>query len=76
MQEFNHNKITELRTKEGLTIAEFAEKIGTTKQAVSAWETGASVPRVGLLLRICNVFGVALPFFISPVIQSERQEVA
>lgn len=76
MTQFEHSKITELRLEKSLTIEEFAAKLGTTKQAVSAWETGASMPRVALLLRMCNAFGVELSFFMVDVNQSEQQEVA
>ena len=42
-----------LRTKAGLTQTELAEKIGTHKQVISAWENGRSnisKPYVQLLL--------------------------
>jgi len=71
---FEPTRITDLREKEGLTIQAFAAQIGTTKQAVSAWETGAAQPRVGTLIRICNSFNVPLIFFIYDVHQSEQQQ--
>lgn len=40
--------ILELRTKNGLAQEELAEKIFVTRQAVSRWETGETVP--GMLL--------------------------
>ena len=36
--------ILELRTKNGLSQDELAEKIYVTRQAVSRWETGETVP--------------------------------
>ena len=38
------NVLFELRTKRGFTQDELAEKIHVTRQAVSRWETGETVP--------------------------------
>ena len=38
------NVILELRTKSGLSQEELAEKIMVTRQAVSRWENGETVP--------------------------------
>ena len=41
--------IVELRTKKGLSQEELAEKIFVTRQAVSRWETGETVPNTETL---------------------------
>ena len=38
-------KIKEARLAKGWTQAELGEKVGVTKQAITAWETGHSRPR-------------------------------
>ena len=40
--------ILELRTKTGLSQDELAEKVFVTRQAVSRWETGETVPNTKL----------------------------
>lgn len=72
MLQFDHEKISELRKAQDLTIEEFAKKIRTTKQTVSAWELGAVQPRLSLLVRMCNIFNVKLSFFMVTVHQSEQ----
>ena len=37
-------KITELRRQKGWSQENLAEKLGVTRQSVSKWESGASVP--------------------------------
>lgn len=39
------NVILELRTKKGLSQDELAEKVMVTRQAVSRWENGETVPQ-------------------------------
>ncbi len=41
--------IHELRTRRGLSQDELAEKIFVTRQAVSRWENGETVPNVDTL---------------------------
>ena len=41
--------IYELRTKKGLSQEELAEKVLVTRQAVSRWETGETIPNIDTL---------------------------
>ena len=41
--------ILELRTKKGLSQDELAEKVYVTRQAVSRWENGETIPNTELL---------------------------
>ena len=43
--------IYDLRTKNGLSQDELAEKVFVTRQAVSRWETGETTPNVETLSR-------------------------
>lgn len=40
----NATKLREARKKHGMTLEAVGKKIGTSKQAVSRWENGVSVP--------------------------------
>ena len=50
--------IYDLRTKNGLSQDELAEKVFVTRQAVSRWETGETTPNVETLKLLSNVFDV------------------
>ena len=52
--------ILELRTKQGLSQEELAEQIFVTRQAVSRWENGETVPNVDTLKLLSRLFGVSI----------------
>ena len=52
--------IYELRTKNGLSQDELAEKVFVTRQAVSRWETGETVPNTETLKRLSELFNVSI----------------
>ncbi|MBR6053688.1 MAG: helix-turn-helix domain-containing protein [Clostridia bacterium] len=49
-----------LRTKKGLSQEELAEKVFVTRQAVSRWETGETVPNTETLKLLSKFFGVSI----------------
>ena len=51
-------KIFKLRKERGLSQEALAEQIGTTRQAVSKWETGTADPSTSNLLALAKLFGV------------------
>ena len=62
--------IATLRTEEGITQLELAERLNYSDKAVSKWERGESVPDVTVLLEIANMFGVTLDYLV----QSEHNK--
>ena len=52
--------ILELRTKSGLSQEELAEKIFVTRQAVSRWENGDTVPNTETLKLLSALFDVSI----------------
>ncbi len=61
--------IYELRTKNGLSQDELAEKVFVTRQAVSRWENGETVPNTETLKLLSNLFNVS----INTLLGSPRQ---
>ncbi len=52
--------IFELRTKNGLSQDELAEKVFVTRQAVSRWENGETVPNTETLKLLSRLFNVSI----------------
>ena len=52
--------IYELRTRSGMSQDELAEKVFVTRQAVSRWETGETVPNTETLKLLSNLFNVSI----------------
>ena len=48
--------ILELRTKKGLSQDELAEKIFVTRQAVSRWENGETIPNTETLKLLSKLY--------------------
>ncbi len=54
------NVILELRTKNGFSQDELAEKIHVTRQAVSRWENGETIPNTETLKLLSKLFDVSI----------------
>lgn len=53
------NFIKEERQKLGLTQEELGEKLFVTRQAISKWEQGKSIPDYASLLQLIQLFSVS-----------------
>lgn len=54
------NRVRELREAGGLTQKELGEKVGVSRQAVNAVETGKFDPSIWLAYDLANYFGVRI----------------
>ena len=52
------NNIRSLRQSRGYSQMKFAEIIGATQAAISAWEVGTREPELGVVFQIANMFKV------------------
>lgn len=52
------SKIANLRKDLNLTQDELANRLSVTRQALSKWETGISLPSVELIVTLCQLFDV------------------
>lgn len=57
-------KIQQLRKKQGWTQEELAERITVSRQALSKWEMGASIPDTENVLQISRLFEVSTDYLL------------
>lgn len=52
-------KLVQLRKRRGLTQAQAAELVDTSRQAISKWESGTGVPTLENIKALARVYGVS-----------------
>lgn len=57
-------KIHQIRKMSGMTQEELAEKMNVSRQTISKWEGGTSVPDLENAVRLCELFQISLDDFI------------
>lgn len=67
-------KITQLRKKSGWSQEELAEKTEVSRQAVSKWESGQSVPDLERLLVLSRLFGVTTDYLLKDELDASDQD--
>lgn len=71
-----NEQILHYRKKAGLSQEELAGKIGVSRQAVSKWEVGDTVPELDKLVALAKTFGVTTDELLGleePVRKAEQQ---
>ena len=58
------DRIVELRKKKGWSQEELAEMIDVTRQSVSKWESGQSLPDLDKILKLADIFGVSTDYLL------------
>ncbi|MEI3218561.1 MAG: helix-turn-helix transcriptional regulator [Lachnoclostridium sp.] len=65
------DKIIMLRKKNGWSQEELAEKVGVSRQAVSKWEGDQSVPDLGKLILLSQIFEVSTDYLLKEEMKEE-----
>ncbi len=58
------DKIIELRKKNGWSQEELAEKMEVSRQSISKWEGAQSVPDMGRVIQLSELFGVSTDYLL------------
>lgn len=61
-----------LRKSHNYTQDELARKLDISRQAVSKWETGITLPDLEILLKISKLYGLTINEILEPPIQFKR----
>lgn len=70
-----HDKLQNLRKNAGMTQLELAEKLMVSRQAISKWETGNTIPDIENIISICDLFGVSLNYLVRDTHVVETEEM-
>lgn len=58
------DKIMNLRKQNGWSQEELADKLDISRQSVSKWESGTSIPDLDKVLKLSNLFGVSTDYLL------------
>ena len=64
------DKIIRERKRLGLSQEELAEKMNVSRQAVSKWEGGQSIPEIEKILQLSSLFGVTTDYLLKDEIEA------
>ena len=67
-------KIIKLRKQNGLSQEELAMRLNVSRQSVSKWESGTSVPDLNKIIKLSEIFGVSTDYLLKDEIEDERSE--
>ena len=67
-------KLLNLRTEYGYSQETLAEKLDVSRQAVSKWESGATLPETDKIITLSNFFGVSTDYLLKDNIQRNTQD--
>ena len=59
------DKLIDLRKKNRWSQEELAEKLNVSRQAVSKWEGAQSVPDMGRIIQLSELFGVSTDYLLT-----------
>lgn len=63
------------RVRKGLTQSEFAECIGVSKESISRWERGVTMPSIDRLASIADYFGCSTDYLLGRTEERKRMNV-
>jgi transcriptional regulator with XRE-family HTH domain len=69
-------KIYALRTENGLSQEVLADRLAVSRQAVSKWESGSSIPETDKLIILSDMFGVSLDFLLKDEKEKKKEKSA
>ena len=65
------DKIISLRKKNGWSQEQLAEQLHISRQSVSKWESGASIPDLDKILKMSAIFGVSTDYLLKDELEEE-----
>ena len=66
-------KLYQLRTERGMSQETLARSLGVSRQAISRWELGSTLPDAPNLLKLSDLFGVAIDYLLRDEYTEKQQ---
>ena len=67
-------KLYQLRRQKGMSQEELADRLEVSRQAVSRWEMGTTLPDAKNLLQLSEIFGVSIDYLLKDDMTEDRKE--
>lgn len=64
------------RKKSGMSQEQLADRLGITRQSVSKWEAGSSVPEISKLIALSELFKVSLDYLLKDYLDEESERIS
>lgn len=68
-------KIMKLRKQNGWSQEELAVKLNISRQSVSKWESGTSIPDLDKILKLSQIFGVSTDYLLKDELEEETGNI-
>ncbi len=65
------DKIIDLRKKQGWSQEQLANELGVSRQSVSKWESGMSIPDLDKIIKISSIFGVSTDYLLKDELETQ-----
>ncbi len=65
-----------LREKDGMTQEQLAERMEVSRQSVSKWESGASMPELDKLVQLTEIFGCTMDGLLKGNLSLDNQKIS
>ena len=69
-------KIIQLRKQREWSQEELASQLGISRQSVSKWESGASIPDLDKIIKMSSLFGVTTDYLLKEETEEDNLPVA
>src|SRR5699024_10052725 len=69
-------KLFKLRKEKGFSQETLAEKLNTSRQAISKWENGQGFPETEKLLMIGNIFEISIDYLLKDSVENNEKKEA
>ncbi len=68
-------KLYNLRSRSGLSQEELAEKLNVSRQSVSKWESGNSIPAIDKIVELSSIYGISTDYLLKDDMEETLEEI-